>query len=446
MERSIDVVVAILGTLKAGGAYVPLDPQYPKERLDFMIRDARIQTVLTLERLADGLSGRDIDLVAMDTEWDKISRLTPQTSVSSAVPANLAYIIYTSGSTGRPKGVSLTHHTLTNLTAWQLTETQAQMHARTLQLAPLSFDVSLQEIFTALSCGDTLVVPFQIDIRDSHQLASFIGRQDIERLFLPPVVLRHLAEALADGDVPVELPREVIAAGEQLVFSRNLTELFAKFPSSSLQNQYGPSESHVVSFHDLSAGPSNWPIRPPIGCPISNSSLVVSDRFHRPVPVGVAGEVLIEGPGVARGYVNAPDVTASSFIPSPHSEQPGARSYRTGDLARYLPSGEIEFLGRFDDQVKVRGFRVELGEVEWALDRHDAIRESVVRQSNDAYGDAVLVAYLVPSGSETPSPGGIRAFLAEMLPNHMIPSLYVNVDSIPMLRKRQEGPACSACS
>ena len=384
MERSIDVVVAILGTLKAGGAYVPLDPQYPKERLDFMIRDARIQTVLTLERLADGLSGRDIDLVAMDTEWDKISRLTPQTSVSSAVPANLAYIIYTSGSTGRPKGVLIAHRGVSNLSRFRSQALDTSSDTRVLQFASLSFDGSIWEILSTLMAGATLVLPPSESPSSTTNLEGLLYNQSVSTAALPPSILAFIDPSSLDG------LHTLVSVGERC--SADLDSRLSVV--RHFYNGYGPTEITIVACLGKSRGTRGRP--PPIGWPISNTQIHILDDRLLPVPSGVQGELHIAGVGLARGYLNRPDQTAEKFIPNPFSQDPGARLYKSGDIARYLPDGNIEFLGRADQQVKIRGYRIELGEVEAAIGQHPAVQEVVALAREDDPLDRRLVAYVVP--------------------------------------------------
>ena len=391
MERSIDVVVAILGTLKAGGAYVPLDPQYPKERLDFMIRDARIQTVLTLERLADGLSGQDIDLVAMDTEWDKISRLTPQTSVSSAVPANLAYIIYTSGSTGTPKGVAICHRNVLSL-LFGVTYIHLDDSQTTLQMAPLSFDASTFELWAPLLYGGKCVLyPYQA--LNPHDVDQILFRHRVDTLWLTASLFNSVID-----DVSLDLSdvRQLLVGGEALSAS-HVHQGLKRLPNTQIINGYGPTETTTFACcHHIPAQIEESTTSIPIGWPISNTQIHILDDRLLPVPSGVQGELHIAGVGLARGYLNRPDQTAEKFIPNPFSQDPGARLYKSGDIARYLPDGNIEFLGRADQQVKIRGYRIELGEVEAAIGQHPAVQEVVALAREDDPLDRRLVAYVVP--------------------------------------------------
>jgi len=432
LERSIAIVVGALGALKAGAAYVPLDASYPRERLDFMLADAAAQVLLTQRSLADRLPERGARLVLLDADWESVSRESAEPFDSGATPENLAYVIYTSGSTGQPKGVAMPHRALVNLLCWQLRNSRLVGNARTLQFAPLSFDVSFQEIFSTWVAGGELALVRDELRRDSESLWRYLRERRIARLFLPFVALQDLAEASAAiADLPEELS-EVITAGEQLHVTRQVAELFGRLAGSQLHNQYGPTESHVVTSHSLSGAASEWVPLPPIGRPIDNSRVYVLDRDLNLAPIGVAGEIHISGVNVARGYLNRPDLTAERFIPDLFSGQAGERLYRTGDLARYLPNGEIEFLGRDDHQVKIRGFRVELGEVEAALMKHTAVKNAVVLARAHASGRRRLTAYIVAATAAQPSINELREFLRERLPEYMSPAAFVFLDALPM--------------
>jgi amino acid adenylation domain-containing protein len=450
VERSLEMVVGVLGILKAGGAYVPLDPAYPSERLTFMLEDTQTSVLLTQARLVESLPPHSSRVVCLDTDWEVIARHSQSNPVSQVTTNNLAYVIYTSGSTGRPKGVAMSHRPLCNLLFWQLESSTVSTGAKTLQFAPLSFDVSFQEIFSTWCSGGTLVLISEELRRDAVVLLHFLSEKAIERLFLPFVALQLLAE-VADGQqaVPTSL-REIITAGEQLKITRQIANWFTKLKSCTLHNHYGPSESHVVTAFTLTGSPSDWPALPPIGRPIANTQIYLLSAQLQPVPVGVPGELYIGGIALARGYLNRPDLTDERFIPNPFSDKPGERLYKTGDLACYLPDGNIEFLGRSDHQVKIRGFRIELGEIEAALWQHPSVREAAVMAREDVPGDKRLVAYVV----HNPQDQGLqeqaadlqveqvslaqkliphlRSFLQEKLPDYMVPSVFVMLDALPL--------------
>jgi amino acid adenylation domain-containing protein len=434
MERSLDLIVSMLGVLKSGGAYVPLDAAYPKERLSFILEDARPPVLLTQERLKDKLPETDTKLVCLDTEWARMTDADEANPSSAVTGDNLAYIIFTSGSTGRPKGIAMRREPLFNIVSWQIADSQPGPGDKTLQFASLNFDISNLEAFSTWCTGGTLVlIPEQVRYNISS-LLNFIAEEEIHRLFVPFVVLQQLVEvAESEGPIPCHL-REVNTAGEQLQITKSLLSFFDKLENCVLHNHYGPSECHVVTAHTLDNDRRTWPSLPPIGRPIYNTQIYLLDRNMQPVPIGVSGELHIGGVSLARGYLNRPELTAYSFIPDPFSTQSGQRLYRTGDLARYLPDGQLEFLGRVDQQVKVRGFRIEPGEVEAALRGHVGVTEVVVMARGESAGDKQLVAYVVArEGVEWSALASeLRQQAREKLPEYMIPSAFVLLDQLPL--------------
>jgi amino acid adenylation domain-containing protein len=434
MERSLEMVVGLLGVLKAGGCYVPLDPAYPAGRLAFMTQDASVELMLTQERLRGCAPPSGTVLaVYIDTEGAAVAREDEENLESGVLPDNLLYVIYTSGSTGQPKGVAMTHRAISNLIAWQLENSPlVGAAAKTLQFTPLSFDVSIQEIFSTWRAGGTLEIISEEERRDPTAVLRRISEREVRRIFLPFVALQQLAEASCTFGLVPEGLREVITAGEQLQITQQLSTLFEALPGCSLHNQYGPSESHVVSAYTLAGAPDSWPTLPPIGRAVANSQLYVLDARLQPVPTGVAGELYLGGVALARGYLARPDATAEKFIPHPFSDEPGARLYRTGDLSRWLPDGQVEFLGRADQQVKVRGFRVELGEIEALLSRHPAVEEAVVVACNGGPGGKHLVAYVIGKRGEDCGFNLLSCFLREHLPDYMVPSVFARLESFPL--------------
>ncbi|MCL1468747.1 amino acid adenylation domain-containing protein [Argonema galeatum] len=395
VERSLEMVVGVLGILKAGGAYVPLDPAYNKARLAFMLEDTQTPLLLTQEKLIQSLPPHQARVICLDTDWETIALSNQKNPQSDGTPNSLAYVIYTSGSTGRPKGVAMSHRPLANLVFWQLENSIATIGTKTLQFASISFDVSFQEIFSTLCSGGTLVLISEELRRDVASLFNFIAAKAIERLFLPFVALQLLAE-VADSQETVQTNlREIITAGEQLKITRQIANWFTQLKNCTLHNHYGPSESHVVTAFSLTGLPLHWPGLPPIGRPIANTQIYLLDDHLQTVPAGTPGELYIGGIPLAREYLNRPDLTAERFISNPFSNQLGERLYKTGDIASYLPDGNIEYLGRSDNQVKIRGYRIELGEIEVTLGQHPAVREAVVVAREDIPNDKRLVAYLV---------------------------------------------------
>ncbi|NEO29894.1 MAG: amino acid adenylation domain-containing protein [Symploca sp. SIO3C6] len=432
LQRSVEMVVALLGILKAGGAYVPIDPAYPIERIAYMLENSQASVLLTQENLLPRLQKNQAQIICLDTEWSVVSQesdLNPNYSVSRE---NLAYVIYTSGSTGKPKGVAMKHLALTNLIFWQLENTTVSPKVKTLQFAPISFDVSFQEMFSTWCGGGTLVLISEEVRRDPVVLLNLLREKQIERLFLPFVALQLLAEtAQTLGLIPTSL-REVISAGEQLQITPAIKFFFSQLKDCSLHNHYGPSETHIVTAFTLTGSTENWPMLPPIGRPIPNTQTYILDQSAQPVPLGIPGELYIGGVSLALGYLNRPDLTAERFIPNPFSQQEESRLYKTGDLARYLPDGNIEYLGRIDDQVKVRGFRIELGEIEVVLAQHPDLRQTAVIVREDQPGDKRLVAYVCPQQGKILTSVELRHFLGEKLPDYMIPGTFVTLEALPL--------------
>ncbi len=427
-ERSPELMAALPALFKAGGAYLPLDVAYPRERLAFMLADARAPLVLTQARLRAKLPPGDFDVLCLDAPAPDAPASPP--SRPSTTPADLAYVIYTSGSTGRPKGVAMPMRAITNLVWWQMHTATRLTRPRTFQFTPLGFDVSLQEIFACWCAGGTLVVPTDAVRRDPEAALRLLIDERVEQLYVIYSPLRRLAEtAVRLGLYPRSL-REVITAGEQVQVTPALVRFFENLPDCTFENQYGPSETHIVTRHPLTGKPKDWPVLPPIGRPIANTEIYLLDPHLRPVPVGMPGELFIGGVQVADGYLNRPELTAKRFVRDPFSGREGGRLYRTGDLGRFLPNGDIAFLGRKDFQVKVRGYRIELGEIEAVLGRHPAVREAAVTMREDAPGDRRLAAYLVPHAAPPPAEE-LRRFLGETLPEYMIPSHFVTLDAMP---------------
>jgi len=330
MERSLDMLVALLGILKAGAAYVPLDPVLPEERLAYLLNDSMISLLLTQQKLVSSLPVSRAEIIALDAQWSTIHKACPDNLEPISTPESLAYMIYTSGSTGRPKGVCLPHQVLTNLLVWQLEQSKVGCGQRTLQFTSLSFDVSFQEIFATWCSGGSLVVIAEELRRNPALLLRFLEEQRIARLFLPFVALQQLAAAAEAGPVPDEL-REVITAGEQLRITPQIRSLFSRMPLCTLFNHYGPSETHVVTSYTLPRSTEKWDALPPIGKPISNTQLHILDAAMSPAPVGEVGELFIGGVPLARGYHNRPDLTAERFVPDPFATGQGMRLYKTGD-------------------------------------------------------------------------------------------------------------------
>ena len=408
LERSAEMIVALLAVLKAGGAYVPIDPGYPRERLDYLLTDTAAPVLITAERRlaafgAAALAG--VRAVCLDTDAAAIAAQPDEAPEDLATPAALAYLIYTSGSTGEPKGVMVRHSSLVGFTAAARAEFGIGAADRVLQFASTSFDTSVEEIYPCLTAGGTLVLRDDAMLRSTADFLAACGSLGITLLDLPTAYWHGLAADLADAGSEVEWPAaltRVIVGGERVLPERAAAWRRRLGDRARLWNTYGPTESTVTAtLFDASAassaGGGDVLHEVPIGRPIAGTRAVVLDPRLEPVPAGVPGELCLGGSGVARGYLGRPALTAARFVPDPFVKAPedaGARLYRTGDLVRWLPTGELEFLGRTDRQVKIRGFRVELGEIEAALAAHPAVREAAVLAREDGPGERRLVAYI----------------------------------------------------
>ncbi|HEV2146936.1 MAG TPA: amino acid adenylation domain-containing protein, partial [Longimicrobiaceae bacterium] len=426
VERSPDMVVGLLAVLKAGGAYVPLDPEYPEERLRYMLADSAPAVVLTHTSLEARFDGLDLPRVALDAEssaWAGEPETNPERG--ALTPEHLAYVIYTSGSTGWPKGVMNPHRNLVNRLAWGQRACGLAAGEAVLQMTSLSFDVSAREIFWPLTTGARLVLPHPRGHRDPAYLADVIHAKGVTTLNLVPSLLQVLVEEPEMARRPGL--RRVLCSGEALPASL-LRQVKERLPRVEVCNIYGPSEAATaVSLPQCRVEEGRSTVA--IGWPTANVRVYLLDGSGEPVPMGVAGELYVGGAGVARGYLGRPGLTAERFVPDAFSGESGGRLYRTGDLGRRRADGSIEFLGRNDHQVKVRGFRVEPGEIEALLSEHPGVREAVVVAREDAPGDRRLVAYLVGEALE---PEALRAHLAERLPEYMVPGAYMQVERLPL--------------
>ena len=420
VERSLEMIIGLLGVLKAGGAYVPIDPTYPAERIAFVLEDANVSILLTQEKLAKDLSPARVRVVCLDTQWEAIveSGAAPLATVTSE---DLAYVIYTSGSTGTPKGVEILHRAVVNLLCSMRQEPGLEAHDTLLAVTTLSFDIAGLELFLPLSVGAKLVIASRETASDGTQLLARLVLSGATIIQATPVSFRLLIEAGWNGD-----PRlKILCGGEAL--SRELANQLLQ-RTSSLWNMYGPTETTIWS-STIQIQSGEGPV--PIGLPIHNTQFHVLDARGELVPIGVAGELHIGGDGLARGYFRRPELTAEKFIPDPFHHDSRARLYKTGDQVRRLTDGSIEFLSRLDSQVKLRGFRIELGEIESALARYPGVRQAVVILREDVPGDKRLVAYVTADHAAV-TVTLVREFLTGKLPDYMLPSAVVRMDSLPL--------------
>jgi amino acid adenylation domain-containing protein len=416
IERSLEMVIGILGVLKAGGAYVPLDPTYPLDRLSWMMEDAQAPVLLTLERLESRMPTYSKMILCLDRDWELFANCSQENLELPIDLQNLIYVIYTSGSTGRPKGVCVTHRGASNLSLAQAKVFGTEAGSAVLQFASLSFDASAWEWLMALTSGARLVLAPQHALLPGPDFIELLEKESIHAATLPPSLLAALPEA--------ELPmlRTLVVAGEACP-----EKLFAQWGRSRrMFNAYGPTETTVCATisQPLHGGESS------IGRPIANTQVYVMDEAYHPVPVGVAGELYVGGAGIARGYWRRPELTAERFVPDPFSGGAGERLYRTGDLVRWQSKGNLEFLGRIDHQIKLRGCRIELGEIEAVLQQASSVRDAVVVKK-DIKESACLVAYVVPKQKQGFDRKELQALLVERLPRYMVPELIVALNQMP---------------
>ena len=421
-ERTPLGIAAILAVLQAGAAYLPLDPGYPPARLAMMLEDARPRLLLSNDD-AHGATSPDLPRCAV------AQLMADEAQALPLVDGDLAYVLFTSGSTGRPKGVAMTRRCVGALIDWHRGHARLGRAARTLQFAPLAFDVSFQEILSTLTVGGTLVLPTDEERRDPYALLALIRREGIERLFLPYVALQALAEAVAqEGAAPASL-RDVVTAGEALRVTPAIRALFAALPDGVLHNHYGPTEAHVVSACELDGDPAAWPELPPIGSALPHVRMCVVDAELRALDAPADGELLLGGDCLAAGYIHRPDLTAERFV-----TLAGERWYRTGDRVRADARGIYDYLGRCDEQIKIDGYRVEPAEIEAVLCRHASVAEAALVLV-DADAGKRLVAHVVPRAALVADEvliGQLRAHCGALLPPYMVPQQFALSAALPL--------------
>ncbi|HET8844320.1 MAG TPA: amino acid adenylation domain-containing protein, partial [Ktedonobacteraceae bacterium] len=431
LPRQLPLLISTLAIVAAGGVCVPLDPNYPPARLQLMLTQSGATLLLSEPALAAHLPEPLPLVLSLADLWLQLATLPDQAPAVAWQPQQLLYLLFTSGSTGVPKGVGLPHEAMSHLLHWQGQHLGLQQPARTLQASSISFDIYWNEAFSTWLCGGTLHLLEQAGPLDGQALVQQLEQQAIERVFLPFSTLRLLAEAALLIPQHELVLREVLCTAEALQVSPVLRRFFAQVPGCALINEYGPSETHVVSALELGHQQDDWPEAPSIGVPISQTQLYVLDARWRLVPQGQVGDLYIGGVSLARGYVQRPDLTAERFVPDPFARQAGQRLYRTGDRVRWLPQGELQYLGRADGQIKLRGYRIELGEIEVVLGQHPAI-EAVAVRVQESGGEPRLLAYVVGRGSERLDWAQVRRWLGERVPGYMQPAGMLQVEALPL--------------
>ncbi len=430
VERSLEMIVGLLGILKAGGAYLPLDPEYPQERLSFMLEDSQVEVLLTQNKLVKLLAQNQEYIVCLDGDWQNISQANENNLNITITPNNLAYVIYTSGSTGQPKGVYCNHLGVVNLYTDFQTKKPLSVGDRCSLWTSLNFDVSVYEVFSALLSGATLHITPEFIRSDAFKFINWLYSEQISSAYIPPFMLNNFSDCLEQAVNHISLRRLLV--GVEPINEKLLISISQRIPGLQIINGYGPTETTICStlYSIKTETISNG--NTPIGKPLQNTKIYLLDKQMQPVPIGVQGELHIGGAGLARGYLNRPQLNAEKFIPNPFDKAKGSKLYKTGDLARYLPDGNIEYLGRIDNQVKIRGFRIELGEIEAVIGQNEDVQSACVIAREDSPGDKRLVAYLVPQPEIILTINEIRQFLKAKLPDYMVPNAFVILEALPL--------------
>jgi amino acid adenylation domain-containing protein len=447
LERCPEVLIALLGVWKAGGAYVPLDPAYPADRLAFMVKDSAAKVLLTDSKHKPLFASATGEVICLDSDWPAIGKESSSNLKPSAVPANLAYVMYTSGSTGTPKGVMVLQSGLVNYLSWAIKSYAVQPGGSVPVHTSTSFDLTVTGLYPPLLVGGRVEI-LPEDVGGQSLVKALRNGKDRSLVKITPAHLELLNQQIKPEEAQGST-RVFVIGGENLV-AESLALWRKSAPATRLINEYGPTETVVgCCTYEVAAGdPVTGSV--PIGRPIANTMLYILDRHLKPVPVGVMGELYIGGAGVARGYLNRPELNKERFLNDPFSGQTGARMYKTGDLARYRKDGILEYLGRVDNQVKVRGYRIELGEIEATLASDPNVKSCAVLVREDEPGNKQLVGYLVPKEGSSPTAESLRQSLKQKLPEYMVPSHFVILDSIPLTQNgkvdRKALPAPSTVS
>ena len=427
MERSLEMIVCLLGVLKAGGSYLPLDHHYPKDAIQFMLNDSGTNLVLSHKKLKQSIPFSHENVVF----YDDVDFNFNEGIVSGHMSTNdICYVIYTSGSSGQPKGVMLPHKALVNLILWHREKIPEKRNV--LQFTTLNFDMSFLEIFSAFSSGGILTLISEESRMDFTKLSAIIKTNDIQQLMMPVSFLKSLAASGIDKNNFKNL-KEIIVAGEQITVTHEMLSFFEYCSSCRLFNYYGPSETHVVTSYEFPKKTEDWPRYPPIGRAISNTKILILNETMHVVPMGTPGEIYIGGVSLGKGYINRKELTEERFIDDPWEDNQGEKLYKTGDYGKFLPDGTILFIGRKDHQIKIRGFRIELQEIEANLMKFSGVQEAIVIVKNDIMVDKYLEAFIVTNSKHDGDLlDQIIKFLRDSLPPHMIPSCFHLIDKMPL--------------
>jgi amino acid adenylation domain-containing protein len=432
VERSLELIVGMLGILKAGAAYLPLEPAYPTERLALMLEDAKVAVLLTQQQLVKTFPEHIAEVICLDTDWDLIAQQSQENLHSDIKPENLAYVLFTSGSTGQPKGVAVEHRQLCNYLNAIVERLDLSACNSFAYLSTIAADLGNTTIFPSLCKGGCLHIVSLDRATNPEALADYFHYHPIDCLKIVP---SHLANLLTSSSRPKQiLPRQSLILGGDICSWQLIEQIRQLTIECQIFNHYGPTEATVgvLTYAIAPEYTEGYSDTLTIGRPLTNIQIYILDSHLQPVPIGVPGELHIAGVGLARGYLNRPELTTEKFIPNPFSTDGDSRLYKTGDLARYLPNGNIEYLGRIDNQVKIRGFRIELGEIETVLNQHPQVHSVVVNAGADTPGDQRLVAYIVPQQNTAPTISELRQFLKAKLPEYMVPSAFVILEALPL--------------
>ncbi len=429
VERSLFMLIALLGILKAGGAYVPIDPNYPLERKTFILKDSQMPVLLTQQHLMADLVTNEIKVIYLDSDWETINQQKIDNPITTTTTLNLAYVIYTSGSTGKPKGTLIPHQGLVNYLSWATQKYTVAQGIGTVVHSPLGFDLTITSLLSPLLVGRT--VELLSEEQGIETLSQALKKSsNLSLVKITPAHLDLLKQQLSKEEI-ANKTRAFIIGGENLL-AQSITFWQDVAPDMILINEYGPTETVVgCCIYEVPVG-KHTSGSIPIGKPIANTQLYVLDQYLQPVPTNVTGELYIGGLGLARGYLNQAELTALKFIPNPFSKQQGDRLYKTGDLVRFLPSGDIEYIGRIDNQIKIRGFRVELGEIEGVINQHPSVSASVAILREDKPGNPNLIAYITLYPDKTLTIFQLRRFLQNKLLDHMLPTAFMILEAFPL--------------